>query len=205
MRGEAAVRTIKSLAYGELTQPKESSTHPSFQRGLSMPSRSERGATSRMRVRRLIASVKQLETDTDWQKSDLQPRYAQIFPKTTPIRAGWRWRSARASGAEGQYVLLAKCNPPRDNWKAFLIMTLDEGASVVGRFEHHGSHPGLHAHAHCERSGIEAGPRGLDDLVRIPAAGNSIYHRRKNAWSENSFWEAAKRFFRVQEKTGPLL
>lgn len=164
-----------------------------------------KGSTSSMRVRHLIASEKVLRSDTGWQRTDLQPRHAPIFPKTTPIRAGWRWRSARASGAGGQYVLLAKCNPPRDNWQAFLIVTLDEGASVVGRFEHHGSHPGLHVHAHCQRSGIETGPSGLDDLVRVPAAGSRSYHRRTNAWTENSFWENAKAFFRVVESKGPLL
>lgn len=158
-----------------------------------------------MRVRHLIASKKELQSDTDWHTSDLQPRYAPIFPKTTPIRAGWKWRSARASSSEGEYILLAKCNPRRDNWQAFLISTADDGASVVGRFEHHGSHPGLHAHAHCERGGIEIGPRGLDDLVRIPAAGSKSHHRRTNAWTESGFWEAAKSFFRVQEKKGPLL
>lgn len=158
-----------------------------------------------MRVRKLIASAKEIHSDTGWLNTDLQPRYAPIFPKTTPIRAGWKWRSARASSAEDEYVLLAKVNPPRDNWQAFLIRTVDEGACVVGRFEHHGSHPGLHAHAHCERGGIETGPRGLDDLVRVPAAGSNSYHRRRNAWSENGFWEAAKRFFRIKEKRGTLL
>ncbi len=158
-----------------------------------------------MRVRKLTASAKELQSDTGWLTTDLQPRFAPIFPKTTPIRAGWRWRSARAASTEDEYVLLAKINPPRDNWQAFLIRILDEGASVVGRFEHHGSHPGLHAHAHCERGGIEMGPRGLDDLVRIPEAGSGSFHRRKNAWTENGFWEAAKRFFRIQEKRGGLL
>lgn len=159
-----------------------------------------------MRVRRLIAAKKELQTDSDWQTNDLQPRYAPIFPKTTPIRAGWKWRSARASSADADFVLLAKCNPIRDNWQAFLIATTKDGSSsVVGRFEHHGSHPGLHVHAHCQRSGVEVGTRSLDDLARIPSAGSNSYHRRTNAWTERSFWEAAKRFFRVKEKQGPLL
>jgi hypothetical protein len=158
-----------------------------------------------MRVRHLIASEKELQSDTDWQTTDLQPRYAPIFPKTTPIRAGWKWRSARANNTDAEYVLLAKCNPGRDNWQALLLLNSDTGASVVGRFEHHGTHPGLHAHAHCERSGLETGPRGLDDLARIPAAGSKSYHRRTNAWTEHSFWMAATRFFRVQDKKGPLL
>ncbi|MCB9958232.1 MAG: hypothetical protein H6843_06395 [Rhodospirillaceae bacterium] len=78
-------------------------------------------------------------------------------------------------------------------------------ASVVGRFEHHGTHPGLHVHSHCQRSGIELGPSGLDDLVRIPKVGRGSYHRRQIAWTETAFWEAAKRFFRVKEPKGTLL
>lgn len=158
-----------------------------------------------MRVRHIIRLKKELLTDTDWNTTDLQPRHAPIFPKTTPIRAGWKWRSARASCQGQDYILYAKCNPRRDNWQAVLILTADEGASVVARFEYHGSHPGLHAHAHCNRSGIDIGPRGLDDLVRTPPAGSNSYHRRKNAWTENGFWEAAKRFFRIEEQKGPLL
>ena len=159
-----------------------------------------------MRVRHLIATKKVLETDSDWNTTDLQPRFAPIFPKTTPIRAGWKWRSAKAVSSENEYVLLAKCNPRRDNWQAFLILVGDGGASVVGRFEHHGSHPGLHAHAHCERSGIETGARSLDGLVRVPPAiGRGSYHRRTHAWTESGFWEAAKGFFRVHERKGSLL
>ena len=77
-----------------------------------------------------------------------------------------------------------------------------EGASVVGRFESHGSHPGVHGHAHCYRGGIEVGASGLDNLVRCPPADKP--HRRTNAWTENSFWEAARRFFRVTDNFGPL-
>lgn len=116
------------------------------------------------------------------------------------------WRSARANGKSGKYVLLAQCNPRRDNWKAILMKLAEDGsASTVGRFEHHGSHPGLHAHAHCQRGGIESGPASLDDLIRVPQAGPEAYHRRNNAWTEGSFWEAAKRHFRVQEIKGSLV
>ena len=159
-----------------------------------------------MRVRHLISEDKALESDTDWQTSDLQHRHAPIFPKTTPIRAGWKWRSAKACGATGDFILLAKCNPNRDNWQAVIMKLFEDGsASAVGRFEHHGSHPGLHAHAHCERSGIDLGTPSLDDLVRVPAVGPGSYHRRQNAWTERGFWEAAKRFFRVQERRGQLI
>lgn len=158
-----------------------------------------------MRVRHLIEEKKELQTDSGWRTDDLTRKNAPIFSKTTPIRAGWKWRSAKAVSDEGDYILLAKCNPRRDNWQAILMKLDDDLASVVGRFEHHGTHPGLHAHTHCQRSGIETGHSSLDDLARFPAAGSGSYHRRNNAWTEVGFWEAAKRFFRVDEKRGPLL
>lgn len=159
-----------------------------------------------MRLRQIIKEKKEIKSDTSWKTEDLTRKFAPIFPKTTPIRSGWKWRSARTSGSNSEYILLAKCNPRRANWQATLMkLTEDGNASVVGRFEHHGSHPGLHVHAHCQRGGIEPGPASLDDLIRIPQAGPKAYHRRNNAWTERSFWEAAKRHFHVEETKGALL
>lgn len=159
-----------------------------------------------MRVRHLITESKTEESDTRWRSSDLQPRYAPIYPRTRPIRAGWEWRSARAVGTDRRYVLLAQCNPNRGNWQSLLILEGSEGPSVVARFEDHGSHPGLHTHVDCERVGVDTGPNSLDDLARLPSAHN--YHRRKRAWTREEFWTASQRFFRVateQEPQGSLL
>ena len=41
------------------------------------------------------------------------------------------------------------------------------------------------------------------DLPRRPSAGAG--QRRILAWTEDSFWEAARRFFRIRERKGPLL
>lgn len=157
----------------------------------------------RMRVRRLVNERKTIEAESDWQERDIPPRHAPIFPRTRPNRGGWRWRSARAEGESGAYILLAQVHQVRNNWKATLMMRGDVGCSVVARFEDHGSHAGLHAHAHCARGGVEEGPQGLDGLVRFPHSDS--FHRRTNVWTENGFWEAAKRFFRLQEKKGSLL
>ena len=158
-----------------------------------------------MRIRHLITANKMLQSDTGWKNSDIKPKHAPVFPKTTPIGAGWEWRSGGAiCNTTGRYyVLLAKCNPNKGNWQATLMLSAEDGASVVSRFEHHGTRPGLHAHAHCDRGGIETGPKGMD-LPRIPAASNR--HRRIKAWmTKNEFWEAAKTFFRVHDKKGPLI
>lgn len=157
-----------------------------------------------MRVRQLIAEKKFIQSETRWSTDDLPPRHAPIYQKTRPIRGGWKWRSAKAHNAEGVcYTLIVMCNPSKDNWKAMLVREADGGAtSVVSRFEHHASHPGLHAHAHCQRSGIEIGPSSLDNLARVPD--NHKPHRRVVAWTESTFWEASKRFFHIETNSGPL-
>lgn len=152
-----------------------------------------------MRVRQLVAKEKVLKSDTGWSTRDLPPRYAPIYAKTRPIRAGWKWRSATCEAATSKrFILTALCNPGRDNWQAFLMVETEAGVSVVARFKHHGSHPGLHGHGHCERGGIEVGASGLDNLVRVPDAQKP--HRRTNAWTEQTFWDAARRFFRVKDQ-----
>jgi hypothetical protein len=156
-----------------------------------------------MRVRCLIKERKTQESDTDWRRDDMQPRYAPVFARTRPVRSGWQWRSAKAESIERKYILNALCNPMRGNWQAILILCTDTGASVIGRYEYHGSHPGLHVHADCERGGLELGSISIDNLSRRPSA--QSFRRRTTAWTANTFWEAARRFFRVEERKGPLL
>jgi len=157
-----------------------------------------------MRVRHLIQKVKVQHNDTGWMSNDMPPRHSPIYAKTRPIRGGWKWRAAHCSVDGTDFVLTALCNIKRDNWQAYLMIEAAAGASVVARFEYHGSHPGLHGHAHCERGGIEVGASGLDSLVRFPKAG--ALHRRTNAWTDHTFWEAARRFFRIKDGGGqPVL
>ncbi|MFG6528268.1 hypothetical protein [Sulfitobacter sp. M23508] len=144
-----------------------------------------------------------MTTDTGWQTKDLPPKYAPIFVKSRPVRGSWKWRAAQVSDMHNDYVLTALCDPKRDNWKSFLSLQLPTGSSVVARFEHHGSHPGLHSHADCHRSGLEIGAQSLDNLSRFPDAKSP--HRRTNSWTESGFWEASKKFFRITEMPGSLL
>jgi hypothetical protein len=83
-----------------------------------------------------------------------------------------------------------------------LLLETTDGWSVVGRFEFHGSHPGIHFHCDCDRSGTDVGPKSIDGLGRIPSAKSC--HRRSTAWTETSFWEAAKQFFHIEHRTGVL-
>ena len=72
-------------------------------------------------------------SDTAWRQDDLPPRYAPVFSKTVPIRAGWCWRSAKANGETARFVLLGQCQPDRDNWKAMLnLLDEDEKSGYIG-------------------------------------------------------------------------
>lgn len=154
-----------------------------------------------MRVRKLITNPKVIMQDTGkWSEKDMPPRWCPINAKTRPIRGGWRWRAAHANGNGRSYTAVAQVNPQRGNWKAVLILNAPHGPSVVARFEHHDSHPGLHVHSECTRSGLEMGAQGMDRLDRFPRL--NALHRRTNAWTEQSFWSAMTQFFRMELESG---
>ncbi|RWE97362.1 hypothetical protein [Mesorhizobium sp.] len=146
---------------------------------------------------------KTIFSDTGWRVDDIPPRFSGVYEKTRPNRNGWKWRSVLAQAADQEYIFLTQVHEQRDNWSAWLILKNEGGASIVDRFEYHGSHPGLHIHAHCERGGIEEGPSSINDLVRFPKA--SSRHRRLQTYRPASFWEQARSHFRIDYPRGALL
>lgn len=150
-----------------------------------------------MRVRFILRLKKTLVTETaSWSQSDLPPRHFPVSPKTRKITGDWRWRAGRASAGSRTFVATVLSSPKRANRKATLMEVFDNGsASVIARFEDHGSHPGLHVHSHCIRSGLEMGGTSMDDLGRVPDV--SSPHRRIARWTDDDFWAAALRFFRI--------
>lgn len=155
-----------------------------------------------MRVRHLAKTPKVQIADTGWRIDDMPPRACPIYSKSRPTRAGWQWRSAKAEADGQEFTLVALANISRGDLKAILITKTGSGHSVVSRYEFHTSHPGLHAHAHCGRSGIEDGATGMDGLARIPRLG--ARHNRVAALSLSTFWVEARRFFRIHDDLGPL-
>lgn len=155
-----------------------------------------------MNVRAAIITTKIMSSDTGWKNTDMPPKHAPIFIKSRPTRAGWKWRSAKAVYNDQEYVLVTMCHPSRGNWKSMLIEVSDQTSKVIGRFEYHSTHPGLHVHANCNSS-LAFGSSGMDNLTRYPSV--SSFNRRKSAWTESGFWEASKQFFRVQERRGSLI
>lgn len=154
-----------------------------------------------MRVRHLVAEPKTISSDTRWRLDDMAPRFSGLYAKTKPIRAGWQWRSVIALSEHKEYIFLVQGHEEKDNWGAWLVLKTSGGHSLVTRFEYHGSHPGFHVHAHCERGGIEEGTGSINDLVRIPKAtsdGTVITLRR------DKFWEQARVKFRISFPKGSL-
>jgi len=156
-----------------------------------------------MKIRRIVADRKTVVSDTGWKDDDIPPRYSGVYEKTKPNRNGWRWRSVLAKSAAEEYIFLTQINEASDNWKAWLILKVGGSASIVSRFEYHGSHPGIHVHSHCDLAGREVGPQLINNLVRVPEA--SSRHRRQQTFRASSFWETARQHFRIEFPKGDLL
>jgi len=117
---------------------------------------------------------------------------------------GWRWRSLRAERLGAKYCVVALCRSGRGTQQALLLREIaNQQWSLVARYEQHSSHPGLHVHSHCERSGVEPGGTGFDGLARIPSVGSR--HRRAASLTDDMFWNKSLKFFGVEDKKGPML
>lgn len=156
-----------------------------------------------VRVRHLIEVPKDVTSISGgWAVKDIPPRWCPVYAKTRPNRSGWLWKAAHLQADGQNFTLISFCHPDKGNWKSWLMVRLNGSHSVVARFEHHESHPGLHVHSDCTRSGVEVGGASIDNLPRIPPADRP--HRRKNAWTLGTFWNASLNFFRVKPDLGPL-
>lgn len=69
-----------------------------------------------------MRAAKFLDGGTLWSNGDLPPRHAPYLTRTRPIKAGWRWRSARASNERAEFVIVAMGNAKRDKWQAILAV-----------------------------------------------------------------------------------
>lgn len=156
-----------------------------------------------MRIRHIVEAKKTISTDTNWRDGELPSKHSAVYPRTMPVRPGWKWRSALASDGEQEYILLCQVNEGKDNWLAWLVRKTEQGGSLVSRYEFHGNHPGLHVHADCTRGGIEFGPTSIKVALRIPRA----YYRstRPAPARPDLFWKNACAHFRCDYAKGVLL
>lgn len=156
-----------------------------------------------MRVRHIISSKKTISADTSWKTTAIPTKHSGIFPKSMPVGPAWQWRSALAFDGEKEYILLCRVNLSKDNWLAWLIGKNSSGWSLVGRYEYHGNHPGLHVHADCERGGIEVGPTSIKTYLRIPRV--SSRGTRPSPSRLDLFWKNACQHYRMDYEKGDLL
>ena len=157
-----------------------------------------------MRIRHLLKCPKVTSDDTGWKIGDMAPRFCPVYMRTRPMRSGWRWRSLRAERLGVRYIVVALCRSGRGTQQALLLKeAASQSWSLIARYEQHASHPGIHLHPHCERSGIEVGGSGFDGLARIPAV--ESHHRRTSNLTDELFWIRALKFFGVKPPEGQLL
>jgi hypothetical protein len=156
-----------------------------------------------LRARHLIHEKKTTVASTDWSYGGTPPRHVPVFQRTFPIGKGWQWRFVSAKNDKNAYVLHVRCNSEKDERKAWLMIKLEKGWSIVGRFEYHSSHPGLHVHSNCVSSGLLVGEKSISECDRFPDGGR--YHRRIQAWTPDVFWNRALKFFRIVDERGTLL
>jgi len=156
-----------------------------------------------MRVRHLVRQAKTITSDTTWRDDPLPPRHSGIYPKTRPPKPNWKWRSAQAHCGNDEYILLCEVNEETDNWRAWLILKLNDQGSIVARYEYHGSHPGIHVHADCIRGGIETGPSSINVTLRIPAVNSD--RMRPPPSRRDLFWDIARTYFRMDYAVGSLI
>ncbi len=155
-----------------------------------------------MRVRNFLRTPKKIFSDTNWRADALPPRFTGIYPNTVPARPHWSWRSALANCQNFEYIFLCQVNELKDDWKAWLSIKTPNGWSLIERYEYHGSHPGVHVHADCERAGIEVSQTGLNGLLKIPSAKTN--KAQIISLRPNLFWEKARTHFRISD-AGTLL
>ena len=156
-----------------------------------------------MRVRQLIQERKTLRKATGWKSSKVPPRHAPVFSQTAPISGGWLWQSGQIENKNNNFVLHVRCNSTKDDWKAWLMISLNDGWSVVARLEYHANHPGLHLHSNYRSSGSLIGAESLSLNGRLPKGGG--YHRRVCRWTPNGFWNKSLLFFRIEVPGGDLI
>jgi len=142
----------------------------------------------RVRSRKLV-----IGQPTRWSSEAVPPRLSP-FVKSRPVPPAGEWRAAKASGMEGNFILLVQIQGQYDNFEAWLIHERDDGKRVIARLEHHGDHPGLHVHDWCGAPGVPPGPPSIQAPNRRPRA-RRLHRRDTVQWSRETFWLAAcKRF-----------
>lgn len=101
-----------------------------------------------------------------------------VLLRSKPLRfgVGFRWCIVSLmSGGVAHKILLA-CHREKRNFCAYLFKSIGNDNLLLARLENHGTHPGIHIHACCQKTGPGAvGRTGYPEIARYP--GPKSYHR----------------------------
>lgn len=105
-----------------------------------------------------------------------------ILLRSKPLRfgLGFRWCFVSLmSGGSVHKILLARHQDKR-NFCAYLFKSVGSDNLLLARLENHGTHPGVHIHACCQKTGPGAvGRTGYPEIARYPRPNS---HHRSDAF-----------------------
>lgn len=114
-----------------------------------------------------------------------------------PISGQWRWRALRLADDGRSYRLLIMYRPDKGEYQAALGLETRTAVQVLARLEDHGTHPGLHCHAPCERDAdIPPGSFKYPALNRAPRTSQP---RRTGGWTDLAAWNVALKFYNIDD------
>lgn len=202
-RGSPIFNPDQSLTMGDTPSPRErsSSDAPDEPARRVMPtSFPGHPPSDPWVIRRLICCVKSpLGKPTDrWSQEPIPTRFSP-YPKPRPSGRLTEWRVIRAKAGSFTFSLLCMVQAAREDYRAWLVLEVDQRRSVVERWEYHGAHTpdGVHSHSWCAEADPPAGSLSIDAPRRLPRPRG--FHRRRPhvMLSKEVFWVAACRRFRI--------
>jgi hypothetical protein len=165
-----------------------------------------------MKARAAILAPKRIVEKGAWKVvtgTSRMPKNAFPVGSNYPVTfaRNWHWRVDRLTAeGGGAFRLLTAYNSHIEEFRAWLAADYDRSATLLARFEFHGSHPGWHCHAPCDE--LERGDFGAlrtRAVLRFP--NGTRFHRDKEfgITSEGYALSRSFSFYRVSAKEGELL
>lgn len=165
-----------------------------------------------MKARAAIGTVKRVADKGEWKLitgTSKMPKNAFPIGTNSPVvfARNWNWRVDRLEGGAGEtYRLLTAFNGHKEEYRAWLAIDYGKNATLLARYEFHGSHPGWHCHAPCDDIGVsDPGALRTRGCSRLPAAKGFHRSQEFDTTSKERALARSFSFYRVSAETGDLL
>ena len=161
-------------------------------------------ACQAMRVRATIIAPKRIAEGGKWKLitgNSRMPKNAFPVGSGSPVvlARNWHWRVDKLTDDNGTaYRLLTAYSDRLEEYRAWLAIDYEKTATVLVRYEFHGSHPGWHCHAPCDD--VESGDMGalrMRHCPRVPRGTGFHSHQEFDISSQERALARSFRFFRV--------